>query len=93
MAKELNPHSAALTGGCLCGAVRYEIGAVFDVIYCHCIQCRKRTGAPVNCTLAIAGDAFRLTGGKPRAYRTSPQGLNYFCERCGSQLYFEAAAP
>jgi hypothetical protein len=34
-----------LTGGCLCGAIRYEIDRVFDVMYCHCSRCRKATGA------------------------------------------------
>jgi hypothetical protein len=36
-----------VTGGCLCGAVRYEaIGDPFSVIHCHCSSCRRHTGAP-----------------------------------------------
>ena len=37
-----------VSGGCMCGAVRYEaIGIPVNVAYCHCIDCRGFTGAPV----------------------------------------------
>src|SRR5260370_42086642 len=78
-----------LLGGCLCGGIRYVIDDVFDVIYCHCHRCRKRSGAPVNCAMAIAGDAFHLTKGTPRAYVTSAEGISNFCERCGSPICWE----
>jgi len=42
-----------LTGGCLCGAVRYETTMKpFKVSYCHCESCRKATAAPVLAILA-----------------------------------------
>ena len=56
------------TGGCLCGAIRYEVDRVFDVIYCHCNQCRRSSGAPVLLTAQVSGDAFRLTKGSPSEY-------------------------
>jgi hypothetical protein len=62
-----------LAGGCLCGAVRYEIERVFDVMYCHCSRCRKTTGAPVVAC----------------AYASSAEGDRCFCGECGSALYFE----
>ena len=36
-----------ITGGCLCGAVRYEVSQLpdDDVGYCHCRMCQKATGA------------------------------------------------
>jgi hypothetical protein len=35
-----------LTGGCLCGGVRYEVSEPLVVAgYCHCARCRRRTGA------------------------------------------------
>jgi len=38
-----------VTGGCMCGAVRYEaIGEPMTVAYCHCSSCRRHTGAPVG---------------------------------------------
>lgn len=78
-----------LTGGCSCTAIRFQIDRVFDVIYCHCNQCRRSSGAPVLLTAQVPGDAFRLTKGSPRAYRTSDSGQSFFCGDCGSGLYGE----
>ena len=37
----------AIQGSCLCGTVRYEIGAPFTaMLSCHCSMCRKHHGAP-----------------------------------------------
>jgi predicted N-acetyltransferase YhbS/ketosteroid isomerase-like protein len=81
------------TGGCLCGAIRYEIDAVFDVIYCHCNHCRRSSGAPVLLTAQVSGDAFRLTKGSPSEHRTSDSGRSFFCGTCGTGLYGEYAPP
>ena len=81
--------SAPLGGGCLCGAVRYEITRVFDAVYCHCTRCR-RTGAALGVFAYVEPDALRVTRGTPRAYRSSPEGSRCFCPACGSNLWFEA---
>src|SRR5262249_42616314 len=78
-----------LTGGCLCGAIRYEIDRVFDVMYCHCSRCRKGTGAALLVCAYVEGEAFRLTSGTPQAYISSAEGNRCFCDQCGSPLYFE----
>lgn len=80
----------ALSGGCLCDAIRYEIDRVFDVVYCHCTRCRRTTGAPVLVCANVERDAFRLTRGAPRAFRSSDEGDRCFCATCGSALYFAA---
>ena len=80
----------ALSGGCLCGAVRYEIDRVFDVVYCHCTLCRRSTGAPVLACANVERGAFRLTQGTPREFRSSDEGDRCFCGACGSALYFAA---
>ena len=80
-------------GGCLCGAIRYEIDAVFDVIYCHCKHCRRSSGAPVLLTAQVSGDAFRLTKGSPSEYRTSDSGRSFFCGTCGAGLHGEYSPP
>ena len=81
------------TGGCLCGAIRYEVDRIFDVIYCHCKQCRRSSGAPVLLTAQVSGDAFQLTKGSPSEYRTSDSGRSLFCGTCGAGLYGEYAPP
>ena len=48
------------TGGCLCGAVRYEVrGPLRPVVMCHCTQCRRMTGHLMAATAARRAD-FRL---------------------------------
>jgi hypothetical protein len=78
-------------GGCCCGAVRYRVERIFDVAYCHCAQCRKRSGAPVYLSVVVPKDAFHLIQGDPVAYRSSDAGVGYFCGTCGTNLYFVEA--
>ena len=56
-----------LTGGCRCGAVRYE-AEVDDPMrhgLCHCEDCRASSGAPVVAWLAVPKDSFAVTAGEP----------------------------
>ncbi len=83
-----------LEGGCLCGAVRYEVvGPEFDAGYCHCSICRRASGAPVIAWANVEPAAFRVTRGTPRRYRSSPSGERAFCPDCGSQLFFVPTDP
>ena len=78
------------TGGCLCGAVRYEISeAPKRNGYCHCRMCRRATGAPVFAGVSLRKSAFRLTRGESRRYRSSARAFRHFCGECGSPLFFE----
>ena len=78
-----------LTGGCLCGAIRYEI--VTDgrevVDYCHCRQCRTASGAPVLAWLQLAPARLSLTHGQAKPFASSTHSTRWFCPHCGSQLY------
>jgi hypothetical protein len=77
-----------LEGGCHCGAVRYRVSAVFDAGYCHCSICRRISGSAALTWANIPAEAFELLRGEPRAYATSDRGARYFCEICGSGLYW-----
>jgi hypothetical protein len=81
--------SGRLAGGCLCGAVRFELtandGDVVD--YCHCNQCRRSSGAPVTAWVQVSPDRFDLLAGQAREFASSARGTRWFCERCGSTLY------
>jgi hypothetical protein len=75
-------------GGCLCGAVRYRIQSIFDVVYCHCTKCRHRSGAPVSLSVVVPKSAFELVKGAPTSYSSSDVGASHFCSTCGVPLYF-----
>jgi hypothetical protein len=82
-----------LEGGCLCGAVRYRIGAEpSHADYCHCRMCQRAAGAPVVPWLTVASAAFAWTTGEPAVYRSSQEAERLFCPTCGTQLVFRALA-
>jgi hypothetical protein len=52
-----------LSGGCMCGAVRYEISeAPLRVYACHCTDCQRVTGSAFSIGVVISTNAFRTTG-------------------------------
>lgn len=80
---------AAVTGGCLCGAVRYEVTApALDVYHCHCSICRKCQGALYATNAVVPRDAFRITRGEGllRTFSSSEVIHRRFCGRCGSHV-------
>ena len=78
-----------LTGGCLCGAVRYQVEALAGDVadYCHCGQCRKASGAPVTAWIQVAPARYAVTAGQAKAFRSSNRATRWFCGDCGSPLY------
>jgi hypothetical protein len=85
--------SVRATGGCLCGAVRYEVtGALRDVIVCHCAMCR-RTHGHIGAYTAAPKDALRVTQARGlRWYTSSAIARRGFCGECGGSLFWEPAA-
>lgn len=79
-----------LTGGCQCGAVRYEIDSDDNPRHalCHCADCRASSGAPATAWMAIPEGSFRVTKGEAAAYNSSGKSLRHFCGTCGTGLYF-----
>jgi len=79
-----------LTGGCLCGAMRYLITArPLSVAYCHCRMCQRASGSPVVNWATLPLTAFRVTGGQLTFNRSSAKAERGFCARCGSQMTFQ----
>jgi hypothetical protein len=78
------------TGGCLCGAVRYEaLGALREVVVCHCRMCRKAHGH-IGAYTASARDALRLVEAHGlKWYRSSAQARRGFCSECGATLFWD----
>jgi len=80
-------------GGCLCGAVRYEVkGAVSNPCFCHCASCRRATGAPMVPWGTFVREAMRVTRGRLSEYRSSAQVWRGFCARCGTSLTYRHEA-
>ena len=78
-----------VTGGCLCGAVRYESQEPpTEGYYCHCSMCRKHSGNVFGATVRMRGSALRFTKGQPKYYRSSDIARRGFCSECGSPLTF-----
>ena len=70
------------TGGCLCGAVRFEVsGAPYRVGLCHCLDCRKHHGALFHAS-AVFPEAAVSTTGETRSFLG-----RHFCPRCGSSVF------
>ena len=79
-----------LTGGCGCGAVRFEISAPLKrAVYCHCARCQRRTGTAASASAAVAPGAFRVVQGEERmrAWRHEGGWEKWFCGECGSALF------
>jgi len=85
-----------ITGGCLCGAVRYTIDVpVTELRQCHCLDCQKASGSVGTIGAPIPSAAFRITQGTPKRYSVladSGRTLHrYFCGDCGSPIYSQRA--
>ena len=79
-----------LRGGCLCGAVGYEVEDAFDAaFYCHCSRCRRATGSAFKPMASIKTGKLSLTqgGGEVLTYGTPPDTHDVHCGVCGSFLY------
>ena len=80
-----------VTGGCLCGAVRYEYsGEVGAAGYCHCEDCRRTSGSAFGVSVRVAASGFRFTKGEPRSFTKAGESgrlvTRCFCGDCGSPL-------
>lgn len=83
-----------LSGGCLCGRVRYEVTApATDLYHCHCAMCRKVHGASYATYAVAPKQAVRITKGAENLSRfdSSAGTSRYFCKGCGCQIYIDVA--
>jgi len=84
--------TSPLTGGCLCGAIRYSISApIAELRACHCTHCQKTSGTGSSVNAVIPSASFTLAKGTPKRYADkADSGRNlfrYFCGDCGSPIY------
>ena len=79
------------TGGCLCGALRYEAeGEPRFAGHCYCADCRKASGSGFIPFMGFAGSAVRFSG-ETRQFRskaaTGGDAVRNFCPVCGSLVF------
>lgn len=76
-----------VSGGCLCGDVRFSVeGRPDRVGVCHCLDCRKHHGAPFQATAIFPEAAVRIEG------ETGDYAGRHFCRRCGSSVFARTGA-
>ncbi len=82
--------SSVLTGSCLCGGIRYRAeGPLSLVARCHCIFCRKQSGAEFATNGSVETEHFKLLSGESllRSFESSPGEMRLFCGQCGSSIF------
>lgn len=79
-----------LTGGCYCGAVRYEAnGDPMMKAQCHCRECQYITGGSPNVFVAMPVSGFSYTSGEPKGFTRTDLAravTREFCANCGTHL-------
>lgn len=88
--------SNAITGGCLCGNIRYSVSQPIEkIIACHCTHCQKASGSGASHNVVVPTSAMTITAGTPKLYADTAQSGNilnrYFCPDCGSPIYSQRA--
>jgi hypothetical protein len=80
-----------ITGGCLCGNVRYEISAEpLRTSNCHCRTCQRSVGAPYLAIIIVPATAFSVTGNYKEFITIAASGNamhRTFCPECGTSLF------
>ena len=82
-----------LTGGCLCGAARYQVeGEIGEAGICHCKNCQRQSGTAFSVNIAVQRRDVTLSGELKTFVDSSDSGeevLRRFCANCGSPLFSE----
>ncbi|MDX1283217.1 GFA family protein [Shewanella colwelliana] len=80
-----------LQGGCLCGALRYQVSAMpFDSDYCHCSQCQKSSGAVAVSWMDFNVEQITWLKGAPTEYASSTTIRRGFCNQCGTSISYRS---
>jgi hypothetical protein len=86
---------AAIKGGCLCGAVTYEVsGEPMFAGHCGCENCQKTTGSGHSSIAAFPEGSLKAHGELTSyaAKGDSGQASTYqFCPKCGSRMFTRVA--
>lgn len=81
-----------LTGGCSCGAIRYQISSFPLLLYtCNCTDCQTASGSAFALSMPVSTADFDIVNGELKGWsRASPTGVDvssWFCGACGARIY------
>jgi len=80
------------SGQCQCGAIRYQLsGEPGSVALCHCIDCRRSSGAPVMAWAEFPEASLTVLHGEPKTINSSGTAMRSFCGNCGTGLFYRNA--
>lgn len=82
-----------LTGGCLCGGVRFEVTEPLQSAgYCHCMRCQRRTGTAASASGRIVPGSLRVLQGEELVKGWfPPDGFSkWFCSVCGAHIWSQS---
>lgn len=85
-------------GGCVCGAVRYQLKASPLTIYnCHCKDCQRFSGAGWSMSMLVSDSDFELMSGDLKQYDRKADSGNVivmnFCAHCHGWMWNDPPAP
>jgi hypothetical protein len=80
------------SGGCACGAIRYESTAEpMVMLHCHCRDCQRSSGGPFSSFVVVPAAAFCVVKGEPRFHASPSEAGGHthrgFCPECGSPVW------
>lgn len=85
------------TGGCQCGAIRYQFeGSVPAAYACHCGECKKQSASAFSMSIPMQYEALRVEGKVSSFESKAFSGKvkhNYFCGNCGTRLWHSRSNP
>lgn len=88
------------TGGCQCGAIRYELHGDATMLYvCHCSDCQKQSSSAFGMSLIVAPENLRFVSGEERLRAWDTRGGDgevkrcVFCPECGTRIYHGSDRP
>jgi hypothetical protein len=85
-----------ITGHCLCGSIAYQVaGTIGPAGYCHCDDCRRRSGSAFGISVMVEAAGLRIVRGQPKTFtKRAESGVELgraFCPDCGSALFTTSA--
>ena len=85
------------SGGCTCGAIRYECSAdPLMSVNCHCRDCQRASGSAFMAVVVVPKDALKIAKGEPKYHAVRADSGNMvsrgFCPECGAPLFTKLSA-